>query len=104
MAVKKENYISIELDFAEEQLASWKQYVLDNPIDKLEDRMAFKQTAKGMISMVSATKESQIKCIQDTMEKYLKLLSVVDELREKEEKKKLQMRKGFETINDVLDS
>ena len=89
MAKKANNYITAELDFAEEQLASWKAYVLANPINELKDRIEWKPTSKGgMLPMVIASIESQGKFLQDTMKNYLSLLEVVNNLREKEEAKK----------------
>lgn len=85
---KKQMYINTELAWAEQKLEEWKAYIDDNPINELEDRMALKQTAKGTISVVSATIESQVKSIRDTMKEYLQLLEVVDRLREQEEAKK----------------
>jgi hypothetical protein len=41
----------------------------------------------GHTWVVTATKEQQIKAVQETMVKYLQLLEVVDKLREKEEAK-----------------
>ena len=89
---KKQTYISAELEWAEKRLGEWKQYIDDNPINELEDRMAFKQTARGQISVISATIESQIKAIRDTMKEYLQLLEVVDKLREREAAKKIEIR------------
>lgn len=89
MAVKKNTYISAELDWAEQQLESWKAYVDSNPLHLMKDRIEWKPTAKGgMIPMVIASIESQGKFVQDTMKNYLTLLEVVDKLREKEEAKK----------------
>ena len=85
---KKETFISVELDWAEEQLTSWKAYVDANPMHKLVDRIEWKPTSKGgMLPMVIASIESQGKFIQETMKNYLALLEVVDKLREKEEAK-----------------
>lgn len=85
---KKETFISVELDWAEEQLASWKQYVDANPLHKLTDRIEWKPTARGgTMPMVIASVEQQGKFIQETMKNYLALLEVVDKLREKEEAK-----------------
>jgi hypothetical protein len=87
-APKKTTYINTELNWAEEQLASWKSYVDANPLHKLVDRIEWKPTSKGgMIPMVIASIESQGKFIQETMKNYLALLEVVDKLREKEESK-----------------
>lgn len=89
MAKKANNYITAELDFAEEQLASWKEYVLANPFPGLTDRIENKQTrGGGVIPMVVSTIEQQGKFLQDTMKNYLALLEIVNNLREKEEKRK----------------
>lgn len=89
MHKKTNNFITAELDFAETQLQSWREYVEANPIHNIEDRWGKKEMPKGGYAwVVTATIEQQIKCIQDTMTKYLQLLEVVDKLREKEETKK----------------
>jgi hypothetical protein len=86
--IKKTTYINTELDWAEQQLASWKQYVDANPLHELKDRIEWKPTAKGgMLPMVIASIEAQGKFIQETMKNYLALLEVVEKLREKEEAK-----------------
>jgi hypothetical protein len=88
-ATKKTTYVNAELDWAEEQLASWKQYVDANPLHTLKDRIEWKPTSKGgMLPMVIASIEAQGKFIQETMKNYLALLEVVEKLREKEETKK----------------
>lgn len=95
MAKKANNYISTELDFAEAQLAQWKDYVVNNPLPELKDRVEMKQTKTGgVIPMVVSTIEQQGKFIQDTMKNYLSLLEVVNNLREKEEAKKEARGKG----------
>jgi hypothetical protein len=97
MAVKKNTYVSAELDWAEAQLESWKAYVDANPLHTLEDRIKWKETkAGGAMPMVIASIESQGKFIQETMKNYLALLEVVDKLREKEEAKKIETRGGAE--------
>lgn len=88
MATKKNNYISTELDWAEEQLVSWKAYIDAHPLHELKDRIEWKPTSKGgAIPMVIASVEQQGKFIQETMKNYLLLLEVVDKLREVEERK-----------------
>jgi len=87
-AIKKTTYINAELDWAEQQLASWKQYVDANPLHELKDRIEWKPTAKGgMLPMVIASIEAQGKFVQETMKNYLALVEVVEKLREKEEAK-----------------
>ena len=74
MAIKKNNYINTELEWAEAQLASWKQYVDAHPLHTLADRIEWKPTAKGgLIPMVIASIEAQGKFIQETMKNYLAL-------------------------------
>jgi hypothetical protein len=86
--IKKTTYINTELEWAEQQLASWKQYVDANPLHELKDRIEWKPTAKGgLLPMVIASIEAQGKFIQETMKNYLALLEVVEKLREKEEAK-----------------
>ena len=88
MAIKKTTYINTELDWAEEQLSSWKQYVDANPLHELEDRIKWKETkAGGAMPMVIASIEAQGKFVQETMKNYLALIEVVDKLRNMEEAK-----------------
>ena len=87
-APKKTTYINTELDWAEEQLGSWKAYVDANPLNLIKDRIEWKPTAKGgTMPMVIASIEAQGKFIQETMKNYLALLEVVDKLRKVEEAK-----------------
>jgi hypothetical protein len=86
--IKKTTYINTELEWAEEQLKSWRAYVDANPLHELKDRIEWKPTAKGgMLPMVIASIEAQGKFIQETMKNYLALLEVVEKLREKQEAK-----------------
>lgn len=96
MATTKKNlYISAELDFAEEQLGTWQAYIKANPIETLDDRWGRKEMPKGGFAMVvTATKEQQIKCVQDTLGKYLQLLEIIDKLRAAEEAKKKDVKGG----------
>jgi hypothetical protein len=88
MAVKK-SFVTEDLDWAETQLKSWKEYVDAHPFNSLTDRIEWKSTKTGgMMPMVIASIEAQGKFIQETMKNYLGLLEVVDRLREKEEVKK----------------
>jgi hypothetical protein len=97
MAVKSSTYINAELEWAEQQLVTWKAYVDANPLHELTDRVKYKETRNGgAIPMVVASIEAQGKFIQDTMKNYLSLLEQVDKLREKEEAKKVPVRGGVE--------
>lgn len=88
MALRKDSYINTELDWAEEQLHTWKTYIDAHPLHKLKDRVEWKQTKTGgTMPMVVASIETQGKFLQETMRNYLALLEVVDKLREREENK-----------------
>lgn len=88
MAVKKNIFVEAELEWAEEQLVSWRAYVDANPLHELKDRIEWKPTSKGgFLPMVIASIEAQGKFIQETMKNYLALLKEVDSMREKEEEK-----------------
>lgn len=102
MATKKTNsYSTAELDWAEEQLESWKQYIDMNPIHELKDRIEWKPTSKGgTMPMVIASKEQQGKFLSDLMTRYLQLLEVVDKLRE-QDAKKLELR-GDSEVNGMM--
>lgn len=86
---KKHIFIEAELEWAEQQLASWKEYIDRNPLHELKDRIEMKPTARGgVIPMVIASIEQQGKFLQDTMKNYLALLAEVDKMRAVEEAKK----------------
>lgn len=89
MAIKRNSFIGAELDFAETSLQQWREYIEANPIQNIQDRWGKKEMPKGGHAwVVTATAEQQIKCVQDTLTKYLSLLEIVDRLREKDEAKK----------------
>jgi uncharacterized protein YlxP (DUF503 family) len=89
MALTKTTYINTELNWAEEQLHSWRAYIDNHPLDEMTDRIEWKPTAKGgAIPMVIASVEAQGKFVQETMKNYLALLEVVERLRTLEEAKK----------------
>lgn len=84
----KQNYINAELDWAEQQLLTWKQYIDSNPINLLTDRIEWKETRGGLVPQVIASIETQGKFIQETMKNFLALLGEVNKMREVEEAKK----------------
>lgn len=97
MALSKTTYINAELDWAETQLTSWKNYIDANPLHEMKDRVEYKETrAGGVMPMIVATIEAQGKFVQETMKNYLALLEQVDKLREKEATKKVAVRGDVE--------
>lgn len=102
MATKKNNFITNDLDFAEEQLAEWKQYVIDHPFSQLKDRIEWKQTKSGgAMPMVIQSIEGQGKFIQETLKNYISLLEVVNKLREQEQAK-IEARGGKEIKGGMM--
>jgi len=103
MAVKKSVYVEAELEWAEQQLQQWKDYVDAHPLATLKDRVGQKPTKNGgMIPYVISSIEQQGKFIQDTMEKYLKLLVEVNRMRTLEEEKKIKAR-GIDNLSPLED-
>lgn len=101
MAVKKDTYVGADLEWAEEQLATWRVYVDAHPLGELKDRIAYKSTANGgQMPMVVASIESQGKFIQETMKNYLSLLKQVDDMRKMEEDKKIKAR-GVDSLSPM---
>jgi hypothetical protein len=94
MATKKKTaYSEIELLWAEEQLATWKTYVDANPLDKLKERVVWKEVrGGGQMPIVSETIGQQIKTLTELMKNYLALLKEVEIMREKEEEKQKSVR------------
>lgn len=85
---RSNSYINTELEWAEQQLSTWKAYIDNHPLHTMTDRIEWKSTKTGgTIPMVIASIEAQGKFVQETMKNYLALLEVVDRLREKEEAK-----------------
>jgi len=91
MDSKGNKFISAELNWAEQQLSTWKMYIDKNPFYEMTDRINYKETKNGgIIPVVVASIESQQKNIRDTMKDYLSLLEVVSKLREANEKKEFR--------------
>jgi len=85
---KATTYIGMELEWLESRAADLRKYVDANPIAELKDRIEWKPTSKGgVMPMVIASIEAQIKSIRDTMKDYTLLLAEMDKLREKEDTK-----------------
>ncbi len=90
MAKKQEKALLIEyeLEFLEEKLKELKEYIKANPFDKLEDRMAYKETkGGGLIPICVANKEAQRKDLTQALKDYAEILRTVDSMRQAEEAK-----------------
>ena len=101
MAIKKDTYVGAELDWAEQQLETWKEYVDAHPLATLKDRVGYETTSNGgQVPYVISSVEQQGKFIQETMKNYLALLKEVDNMRKLEEEKKIKAR-GVETLSPM---
>lgn len=75
-------FATVDLEWAETQLKTWKAYVDANPFEEMEDRVKWKQTkGGGEMPIVIASIEAQQKNIRDMIKDYLSLLEVVKRLR-----------------------
>jgi len=85
---KQQLLIEYELQFLEEKLTELKAYIKANPFDKLEDRMAYKETkGGGVIPICVANKEAQRKDLTQALKDYAEILRTVDSMRTAEEAK-----------------
>lgn len=97
----KNKFINVELSWAKDQLATWKNYVDANPFEIMIDRLSYKETKNGgIIPTIVASIEAQQKNIRETIKDYLLLLEVVKKL-EFDEEQESNRRKGFDG-EDVL--
>lgn len=95
-ASKNKLFIFEDLEWLEARLQELKEYIDANPLTNLEDRIHWKETAKGgMIPTVTASKETQRKDLTQALKDYAQLLEVINKLREIEEKK-IEARGGKE--------
>jgi len=93
MAVKKVNYIEMELEWLEMKAEELRSYCDSNSIGSLVDRMAYKETrGGGVMPMLIQSKEAQIKSIRETLQDYIKIIEAIEKLREKEITKKMVTR------------
>lgn len=96
MATKKSNiYIDSELDWAEQKLLEWKEYIDEHPIKGMTDRMDYKETARGgMVRTVIASIEAQAKFQKELLHEYFVLLPQVKALRQAQDAAKEKEAKG----------
>lgn len=89
-------FIEDELEYLETRLEELKQYIDENPYNKVADRFAWKETKSGgAIPIVISTKEVQRKDITQALKDYVELLNAVNTLRSIEENK-VKVRGGQE--------
>lgn len=96
--------ITPELEWYETKINQIRQYIESINLGELTDRMDYKETKNGgMMRTVVATREQQAKSFMEQMEKLPKLLSALDDLRNKYAEKEMLTRGDVETKNTGLD-
>jgi len=95
MAVKKNNFLSDDLEFCRLQVDSWKKYIEDNPYHLVEDRKELMKTKTGgAYYAVVQTKEVIQKALRDTAKDITAMLENIKRLEVAEENKKKEARGG----------
>lgn len=89
MANNKSSYISVELFWLEKKISELQQAVDNYSLEKLEDRYGPRAMPNGkIVDALVSSKEDQLKTVAFIMEKLPKMLQGLDDLREKEDKRK----------------
>jgi hypothetical protein len=104
MAAKKEkgSYISLELEWMTKKVTQLQAAIDNYDLLNLKDRVENKQTKNGgIIPMVIASKEDQLKSIAMIMEKLPKMLQALDELRQKEDEIKQTKVRGAQELTPL---
>lgn len=95
MPVARQSYVDLELLWLETKAAEIKTYVDARPLDKLEDRVAWKEVrGGGRMPVVVATIEQQVKSLREMLLDYVKIIDAISKAREGEEQKKKAVRGG----------
>lgn len=95
MSKSKENkYIGKELEWLEKQLNYLRDYVDDNPIPEMSDRIVKLSVGKNIVDKVTATVEQQIASVRTTLKEIPELLAAIEKLKEKEEHRDISVRGG----------
>ena len=78
---KKTNFISYELKKLDKYVKELMNYLDNNPSDQIEDRIELLETTRGQSIKVIASKEQQLNCYFDKLEKLPRLLEDINKLR-----------------------
>lgn len=99
MASNKHSYILLELKWLEDEIKKLQDDI--NSYERpLKDRVELKQTkAGGVIPMVIASKEDQMKAIAFILEKLPKMIGSLAELRQKADAARFR---GDDEIPDIM--
>ena len=104
MAVSKKQstYINEELDWLEFKAKDLRLYVDNNPFSELKDRITYKELKNGgVLPITSATIEQQLSALTKALKEYAESIRVVNDMREKEELKKIA--RGGNSVSSLMD-
>ena len=103
MATTKPSYISLELEYLEEKIAQLRAAIDNYDLTNLIDRYGPRAMPNGkIVDALVSSKEDQLKTVAFIMEKLPKLLQGLDDLREKEAKRKI-LTKGDVEISGIME-
>ena len=103
MATNKPSYISLELEYLEEKIAQLRAAIDNYDLTNLIDRYGPRAMPNGkIVDALVSSKEDQLKTVAFIMEKLPKLLQGLDDLREKEAKRKI-LTKGDVEISGIME-
>lgn len=96
MAVSKNKYIGMDLEFAELQIESYKNWLTSNPYDQIDDRkeMQLNKKTGGSFMTTVQTKEAIQKAHREATKDYLLLCDILEKLRAADDHKKKVARGG----------
>lgn len=96
MAVSKNKYTGMDLDFAELQIESYKNWLTANPYDKIDDRkeMQLNKKTGGSFMTTVQTKEAIQKAHREATKDFLLLSEILEKLRAVDDQKKKVARGG----------
>jgi len=103
VATNKPSYISLELEYLEEKIAQLRAAIDNYDLTNLIDRYGPRAMPNGkIVDALVSSKEDQLKTVAFIMEKLPKLLQGLDDLREKEAKRKI-LTKGDVEISGIME-
>jgi len=103
VATTKPSYISLELEYLEEKIAQLRAAIDNYDLTNLIDRYGPRAMPNGkIVDALVSSKEDQLKTVAFIMEKLPKLLQGLDDLREKEAKRKI-LTKGDVEISGIME-
>ena len=99
----KPSYISLELEYLELKISQMRAAIDNYNLEDLQDRYGPRAMPNGkIVDALVSSKEDQLKTVAFIMEKLPKMLQGLDDLREKESKRKL-LTKGDVDISGIME-